>query len=174
MVVKNLEALVLRGVTVVLGGKTGVTGIGSFAALERTPACLSDQRLLSRLFPQAYPPAPPAAIPAYPAADDRDVRGAGRPRGRFLRRGTASSAGRPVPFGQSPSAGEGRVLWAKTPMQAASFRGCLPVSHLLKGQHGPSHRCCAIPSGDRGNTGPARMWPATGAFTASLRGKSAG
>jgi len=172
MAVMQIETRVLRGATVVFGGKTGVTGNGCNPASDRLPApCLSVLRHLSRLSPQAGYPSLLRHPAAAPDADAEAARGAGRPRSRTVLgyRGTASSAGRAVQFGWPPSVAAARLVSAKRMARIVRpTRERSSVGRLLMPRHP------APVSGKHQRPITAQFGPTTGAFTASLRGKRAG
>jgi len=164
MAVMQIETRKLRGVTVVNGGKTGGTGNGRHPAVERQPApTLSVLRRMSRLSPLAGL-MPRRRQPSVDHDADGDAaRRAGRSRSCVLGyRGSASSAGRTVPLGWSPRAGE---TWP----EATAYRGCLDIYGRVL-----SNRRTAKASATRPQMSPAPFGPTTGAFTASWRGKRAG
>ena len=107
MFMMQIETLVQLGTTVVLGGKTGVAGIGTHANAERLPAaCLSVLRPSSRLSPQVGNKPELRQLSTDQSADTFAASRAGRPWSCDLAsRGSASRAIVTVPCAMVPPRG---------------------------------------------------------------------
>jgi hypothetical protein len=178
MFVSTLEALVLRGVSVLRDGQTVELRRGASAeAKSGAPEVAISMRHPSQGYPQANHPA------GHPEVDDLvgdDARGAGRPRslvgGVLRRRSPARIAGRAVLFGRpvgSRNTRDAKRLGTLRAKHAAS--GCAGAKRLnavapfapFAGGFAPAAELATRWSA----VGPTWHTPAGGTLPASTRGK---
>jgi len=178
MFVSTLEALVLRGVSVLRGGQTVELRRGASAeAKSGAPEVAISMRRPSQGYPKANHPA------GHPEVDDLvgdDARGAGRPRclagGSLDRRSPARTAGRAVLYGWPAgrrNSRDAKCLGAlRAPHAAAGGAGTQRLNAVAPFAPFTDGRKPAVKRSTKWTTvSPCWQTPAGGTLPASTRGK---
>ena len=190
MRVKNLETLVLRGVTVACDCVTGLKGIGSNLAAQMPAMDLSHLRHPSQSDPQAGMDTGPRYWRAEPSGAASAVERAGRPgrsSGVLVRRNPAINAGRAILSGWSLATGEPfpTAAWCIGRFSPASPAAVEQAHRLRFPERSQPFPATALtpggpasqPRGDRAQKrrqGTKAWLTATGTSSASTRGKRGG